>query len=169
MLNSGRGTEFEAICERGIVSAWNDGETWRLREPRGIHQLDESQRERWTGAQFDASPNLEIATQRSATLNCVYDLVNALDHSVNPRGGEHGSVPLGNAELIFGLIESHSRGGAKVALPMGDDHGHWRLAREGIEGNAPKYARDEERREDVSLTVEKLEQVLAAVPAPARL
>jgi predicted dehydrogenase len=47
MLNSGRGTEFEAICERGIVSAWNDGETWRLREPRGIHQLDESQRERW--------------------------------------------------------------------------------------------------------------------------
>ena len=25
MLNSGRGTEFEAICERGIVTAWNDG------------------------------------------------------------------------------------------------------------------------------------------------
>jgi hypothetical protein len=80
-------------------------------------------------------------------------------------------VPLGNAELIFGLIESHARGGAKVALPMGDDeHGHWRLARQGIEGNAPKFRRDEARREDVSLTVEKLEEVLA-VPAtvPARL
>jgi len=101
-------------------------------------------------------------------LNCVYDLVNALDHGVNPRGGEHGSVPLGNAELIFGLIESHARGGAKVALPMGDEHGHWRLAREGIEGNAPKYARDEARREDVSLTVEKLEEELA-VAVPARL
>jgi hypothetical protein len=47
MLNSGRGFEIEAICERGIVTAWNDGETWRLREPRGIHQLDESQRQRW--------------------------------------------------------------------------------------------------------------------------
>lgn len=47
MLNSGRGFEIEAICERGIVTAWNDGETWRLREPRGIHQLDESQRKRW--------------------------------------------------------------------------------------------------------------------------
>lgn len=113
-----------------------------------------------TGAQFDSSANLEVDHQRSATLNCVYDLVYALNKGVNPRGGEHGSVPLGNAELIFGLIESHTRGGAKVPLPMGDDHEHWRLARQGIEGNAPKYARDESRREDVSLTVEKLENVL---------
>lgn len=65
-------------------------------------------------------------------------------------------MPLGNAELIFGLIESHARGGAKVSLPMGDDHGHWRLARQGIEGNTPKFARD-----DASLTVEKFEEVLA--------
>ena len=84
-------------------------------QPRGIHQLDESQRQRWTGAQFDASPNLDVTKHRSATLNCVYDLVHALDHGVNPRGGEHGSVALGNAELIFGLIESHSRQGAKVS------------------------------------------------------
>ena len=35
----------------GIVTAWNDGETWRLREPRGIHQLDPSMRAKWTGSQ----------------------------------------------------------------------------------------------------------------------
>ena len=121
-----------------------------------------------TGAQFDASPNLSVAPKRSATLNCVYDLVHALDNGVDPRGGKHGSVPLGNAELIFGLIESHARGGAKVALPMGDAHGRWRLAREGIEGNTPKFARDEARREDVSLTVQKLEEVLA-VPVSSKL
>lgn len=102
--------------------------------------------------------------ERSATLNCVYDLVHALDHGVNPRGGEHGSIPLGNSELMFGLIESHARGGAKVSLPMGDDHGHWRLDRrasEGIGGHAPKFGRDESGREDLSLTAEKLEAVLA--------
>jgi hypothetical protein len=107
---------------------------------------------------------LEVKYERSATLNCVYDLVHALDHGVNPRGGEHGSIPLGNSELMFGLIESHARGGAKVSLPMGDDHGHWRLDRrasEGIGGHAPKFARDESRREDLSLTAEKLEAVLA--------
>lgn len=167
MLNSGRGTEFEAICERGIVSAWNDGETWRLREPRGIHQLAEDQRAKWTGSQFDQSPNLEIGPRRSATLNCIYDLVNALDHpGVSPRGGEHGSVPLGNSELIFGLIESHARGGAKVALPLaGSDHGHWRLARQGLEGNLPRFEREDEggrtgRGREIP-TEEQLQEVVA--------
>ena len=34
MLNTGRGTEFEAVCERGIVTAWNDG-PWR----RGLGRI----------------------------------------------------------------------------------------------------------------------------------
>ena len=143
MLNSGRGTEFEAICERGVVSAWNDGETWHLREPRGIHMLPQEEREKWTGSQLDASPNLELDDDApSPTLNAVNDLVNALDHNLLPRGGEHGSVPLGNSELIFGLIESHTRGGAKVALPL-VEHGNWRLAREDIWGRQPVFQRAE--------------------------
>jgi len=42
MLNSGRGTEFEAICERGHIKSLNNGETWTLREPRGqvLDRLD---------------------------------------------------------------------------------------------------------------------------------
>ena len=39
MLNSGRGMEVEAICERGTVTGLNDGETWELREPRGVSVL----------------------------------------------------------------------------------------------------------------------------------
>ena len=96
--------------------------------------------------------------------------MNALDHpGVNPRGGEHGSVPLGNAELIFGLIESHAHGGAKIALPLGgpsgSDHGHWRLARQGLEGNIPRYEREGEdgrtgRGREIP-TEEQLEEVVA--------
>ena len=135
-------------------------ETWRLREPRGIHQLDADQRSQWTGSQFDQSPNLEYEPG-SPTLACVNDLCDALDHGVNPRGGEHGSVPLGNSELMFGLIESHAHGGAKIALPL-TDHGNWRLARQGLGGNTPKYRRDE------SDIAEGLERAMAET-VPARL
>ena len=52
------------------MTAWNDGETWRVREPRGIHQLDPEQRAKWTGSQFDQAPNLEY-TATSPTLGAV--------------------------------------------------------------------------------------------------
>lgn len=34
--------EVEAVCERGIVTSLNNGETWQLREPRGIERMDEA-------------------------------------------------------------------------------------------------------------------------------
>ena len=56
MLNTGRGMEVEAICERGTVSGLNDGETWELREPRGIHNIDPKFREKMSMSQLDRNP-----------------------------------------------------------------------------------------------------------------
>jgi hypothetical protein len=76
MLNSGRGMEVEAVCERGVITSLNNGETWQLREPRGIEKLTADERDHVLNVsggnikdrqkvavvqnQWDFSPNLEV-------------------------------------------------------------------------------------------------------------
>ena len=163
-----------------------NGETWQLREPRGVEELDAAQREsveratsvqvdesstpagtqpqpqrketKVVRSQWDFSPDIwgQGSDHRSSTLCSVEDLVHSLDTGENPRGGEHGSVPRGNIELIFGFVESHMRGGETVKFPM-EGHGRFRMERRGVDGtkhslhgqgglkgNDPKFARTAE-------------------------
>lgn len=123
-LNTPRGIEYEAICERGAITAFNNGVEWQLRrrvpvDPRGR-----------TGFAIDAFPAFEHA---STTLRLIEDLVHALDTGQPPRGGVR--VARANTELIFAFVESHRRGGARVQLPLQDSR--LRLQRE----RAPRQPR----------------------------
>jgi predicted dehydrogenase len=106
-LNTPRGTEFEAACERGIVSSLNNGLDWQLR--RRV-PLDPQGR---TGFAFGDFPPFVHA---STTLRLIEDLVHALDTGRATRGGVR--IARANMELIFAFIESHRRGGTKVDLPL---------------------------------------------------
>lgn len=120
-----RGVEFEAICENGAISALNDGLEMQLRrrvpvDPQGR-----------TGLQ---SVDFPAVAPASSTLRLIEDLVHALDTGEPERGGPR--VSLASTELIFALIESHCRGGARVHLPL--EHRTLRLQRQRGP-NQPKY------------------------------
>ena len=107
MLTS-RGLEVEAIGKQGTLTAFNDGAQWLLRRrvPYGSAGRTELQ-----AADFaDVAP-------ASSTLRLIEDLVHALDTGESTRGGAR--VALAGMELIYGFIESHRRGGARVELPLG--------------------------------------------------
>ena len=104
-----RGSEYEAICEQGTLTSFNNGVQWQLRrhipvDPRGR-----------MGFTTEAFPKYERA---STALRLIEDLVHALDTGEPTRGGVR--VARASTELIFAFIESHRRGGARVALPLKD-------------------------------------------------
>ena len=124
-LNSGRGMEVEAVCERGVLTALGNDREWQLRGPvsldhRGRHVLGP--------VEF---PSFE---RRSSTLCLVEDLVRALDTGEPPRGGVE--LAGSNQELIFAFVESHVRGGARVELPLAESI--YRLERDRAP-RQPKY------------------------------
>ena len=104
---SPRGVEFEAICENGVLAALNDGMEWHFRKRVPV---DPQGRTGLVAADF-----LEIAPA-SSTLRLVEDLVHSLDTGEPTRCGAQ--MALLNMEVIFGFIESHRQGGARVALPV---------------------------------------------------
>ena len=106
-LNSGRGFEIEAICERGVATALINGNDWLLRTA--------------TAKDFRGRDELAPAVfpqfgGKLSTLVLVEDLVHALDTGEPPRGGVR--VARANMELIFAFVESHLRGGLKIDLPL---------------------------------------------------
>ena len=108
MLITPRSTDCEVICENGSLTAYNDGLEWQLRHRAPIDPQGR------TG--LVAGPFTEVAPI-SSTLCLIEDLVQALDNGkpvtrCGPR------VALASTELIFAFIESHRRGGARVALPL---------------------------------------------------
>ena len=128
-MNSSRKSENEAICENGSLTALNNGITFQMRElreqklpARTIRKLEEV-----------PFPDYEPA---SSTLRLIEDLVHALDRG-DPatRGGVR--VAHANTELIFGFVESHRRGGARISLPLKAPA--IRLVRHGREGRQPRY------------------------------
>jgi predicted dehydrogenase len=128
-LNSGRGMEVEAICEKGVVTALGNDQEWQLRAPaakdhRGRDVLG-----------FVDFPDFE---HRASTLCLVEDLVRALDTGEPPRGGAEQARS--NQELIFAFVESHVRGGARVELPL--EGCTFRLERDRAP-RQPKFEADE--------------------------
>jgi predicted dehydrogenase len=107
-LNAGgRRAEWEAVCEDGVMTALSNGEEWQLRE-RG--EPDHRGRKSLVAGRF---PGYEW---KSPTLTLLEDLVHSLDTGEPPRGGVRAARA--STELIFAVIESHMRGGARVSLPL---------------------------------------------------
>ena len=109
LLAGGRGGDYEATCEGGVVTCLGRGLDWQVRRP-GLP--DGSGQPTLVREQFPDFP------RASANLRIVEDLVHSLDTGEPPRGG----VRLARAitELIFAFIVSHMRGGARVELPLKD-------------------------------------------------
>ena len=105
--DSGRPFEVEVVCERAVFGSLGlDGE-FLLREPGGANHRGNPTLRPGTFPPF---------TRDSSTVNLITDLAHALDTGQPPRGGVR--VARANTELIFACIESHRRGGARVALPL---------------------------------------------------
>ncbi len=107
VLLTARASEFEAICAQGTITAFNDGHAWQVRKafPTGLRGRGE--------LQIEPSPQTPLV---SSTLRLIEDLVHSLDTGQPPRGGVR--VARAGNELIFGFIESHLLGGARVSLPL---------------------------------------------------
>ena len=139
-LNSGRGLEVEAVCEKGVVTALGNDREWQLRAPAA---RDHRGRNKLGLVEFPAFED------RASTLCLVEDLVRSLDTGEPPRGGAE--LARANTELIFAFVESHQRGGARVGvaarrerLPVGAGSGaeaaQVRAGRLGSQGMAVGYA-----------------------------
>ena len=101
-----RSSEWEAICEGGTITCWNNGWQWHLRKRQDVPG--------WRTCQVpEAFPAFERA---SSTANLIKDLVHALDTGQPTRGGVR--CAYASTELIFGVIESHRRNGARIELPL---------------------------------------------------
>jgi scyllo-inositol 2-dehydrogenase (NAD+) len=124
-LLSPRNNDIEAICERGAITARGGGssfELWRL-------ETDGGERRHVLGA----FPEYERA---SSTLRLIEDLVQALDSGGPTRGGIR--VAAANTQLLFGFIESHRRGGARVPLPL--EGNRLKFVRQGFQARQPTFA-----------------------------
>ena len=97
------GYDWEVTGSTGKLRALNDGQAVELRRQAG----------RWK--QLEPAPPPELPDASSA-LKCLEDLVAALDTDRETAG------PIGLArrsqEIIMGIVASHGRDGARVALPL---------------------------------------------------
>ena len=119
-LDSPRRAEVEVVCDSGMIAALDNGVEFRTR----TKQLDSSA----------DGPNLEFE-QKSTTLILIEDLVHALDTGEPTRGGVE--VAYWNTQVLFGMIESHRQGGARVELPLTNHD--LRFIRHNRVANRPTY------------------------------
>jgi predicted dehydrogenase len=100
---AGGGDEYEVRGSGGTLRTLNGGagvEWRRAREPWGI---------------LEPEPFPEVPWS-SGTVNGLRELIAALDGGAAPRGGIRRAQA--SQEILFGLVESHRRGGARVPLPL---------------------------------------------------
>ena len=129
-LNAGgRRAEWEAVCEGGTLTALDNGDQWQLRE-RG--EPDHRGRAKLVMGEF---PDYEW---KSSTLALVEDLVHSLDTGEPSRCGAR--VARASTELIFAVIESHLKGGARVNLPL---EGSTIRMERGIPAKQPRFERQD--------------------------
>lgn len=100
-----RPSDIEAIFEKAVVTAYGGGVDFELRVIKGGERVLEEV----------PYPDFEV---KSSTLCLIQDLVHSLDTGEPPRGGVQ--IAYDNMQLIFGCVESHRLGGARVALPLVD-------------------------------------------------
>ena len=102
-----RGSEWEAICDGGTVTCWNNGWQWHVRKQQDVPG--------WRGCMVPADIFPEYKRE-SSTANLIKDLVSSLDTGEPTRGGVR--CAYASTELIFGIIESHLNNGARILLPL---------------------------------------------------
>ncbi len=101
-LVAGTGTEHEVCGTSGKLRTQNNGLSCRMRKAQEWgHQLE--------------TPFPEI-TRRSGTVGCIEDIVEAIETGRETTGGIE--LARRSQEMIFGFIESHRQGGARVPLPL---------------------------------------------------
>ena len=105
--DTGRAFELEVVCEHAVISSLGGDSEFLLREAGGVsHRVHPALR----------PGTFPPFTRSSSTANLIMDLVRALDTGGPPTGGVR--IARANLELIFACIESHRRGGARVAVPL---------------------------------------------------
>ena len=105
-LLSPRSSEWEAICEKGTLTCWNNGWQWKIRYQKQISG--------WrTGLVNEKFPPFE---RTSSTANLIKDIVHSLDTGQPTRGGVR--CAYASTELIFAFMESHLRDGIRISLPL---------------------------------------------------
>lgn len=107
-LQTGRGSEHEAIFDGGTITALSDGLDWIVRKEGAKDSFGRS-----GPLEPGQAPKFKDS---SSALGIVGDLVHSLDTGEPPRGGVR--IARQSTELIFAFIESHQRGGARVELPL---------------------------------------------------
>ena len=117
--------DTEAICERGTITAVGGGVSFVMKRVEGEGRA--------RGRELVEAPFPEYPRQ-STTLRLIEDLVRALDTGEPTQGGP--DVVYANTELIFGCIESHRKGGARVELPLGDSKTY---LRRDVPAKQPKF------------------------------
>lgn len=98
----GTAYEFEVNCSNGTVRSLNNGLGFQLRKQQGHSKIVE--------VDF---PSFE---QKSGTVGCIEDIVEALDTDRETKG----NIRLAriSTELTFGIVDSQRQKGARVYMPM---------------------------------------------------
>ena len=107
-LLTGRGADYDIVCERGTMSYIDHGRLWQMR--RQTHDAYGTE-----VSEFVPFPEFEHA---SPSLRLVEDLVRSLDTGEPVRGGVRLARDI--TEMILAFFVSHQRGGARVELPLKD-------------------------------------------------
>lgn len=105
LLLSPRPFDPEAIGERGTISASARDSQFKLRRLPGERRDSDL-----------SAPEVIPFEPASSTLRLIEDIVQALDTGQPTRGGVQ--IARVNTEIIFGFVQSHRLGGARVALPL---------------------------------------------------
>ena len=128
-LNTGRRSEWEAVCENGVITALGNGANWKIRRPGDRDHRDRTQLVEGSFPEYE---------WKSSTLSLIEDLANSLDTGDPTRCGPR--IARASTELIFGIIESHINGGKRVNLPL--QNSTIRLER-GIPSKQPRFERQD--------------------------
>jgi predicted dehydrogenase len=122
-LLSTRDYDHEAVCADGTITAASGDTAFYVR--RFGDAPDRGWRDQTT---LDFTP-------ASTTLTLIEDVVRALDTGAPTLGGAR--VAYRSTEVIFGFIESHRRGGARVPFPLVDSR--LRFNRRGLQPKQPRF------------------------------
>jgi predicted dehydrogenase len=123
-LLSTRNHDHEAVCDDGTITATSSDLVFDRRRFRATN--DPGQPDNISALGF---------TPASTTLNLIEDIVHALDTGEPTRGGA--KVAYRSTEIIFGFIESHRRGGARVPFPLVDNR--LRFNRPDVKPRQPRF------------------------------
>jgi hypothetical protein len=108
-LLTGRGPDYDVVCERGTMTSMDYDRQWQLRRLKPPDAYGNEETELVPFPEFERT---------SHSLRLVEDLVRSLDTGEPPRGGVRLARDI--TEMILAFIVSHQRGGARVELPLKD-------------------------------------------------